>query len=307
MAVDLSKLIGNTPSVRLNSASNKYGVEIYGKLECLNPAGSIKDRVALSIIDDAKNQGKIADGCTMIAPTSGNTGLAVALICAIRGYNAIITMPDTMSIERRNILRAYGAKVVLTPGNLGMRGALDCANELKNDIDNSFIVDQFDNPSTVLAHQKTTAVEIWESTNGQLDAVVCGVGTGGTLTGIGRFLKAKRPDIKMVAVEPANSAVLSGGTVGPHGLQGIGAGFIPSILDLNLIDTVVKIEDEEAYSACRELSEQEGIFVGISSGAAFCGAAKYIEDSKDKLKRIVIIFPDGGQKYLSQNIWGHVE
>ena len=296
---NLVSLLGNTPLLRLERLEKALDLksEIYAKLECHNPAGSVKDRVAYEMIVDAEERGALKAGATIIEPTSGNTGIGLALIARIRGYKVILTMPDTMSVERRQLLSAYGAELVLTDGKLGMNGAIAKAEELAQSIPGSFIPGQFENPANARAHYKTTGPEIWRDMEGQLDFFVAGVGTGGTLTGTARYLKEQDKNIKAVAIEPFDSAVLSGEKPGPHGLQGIGAGFVPGVLDVSLIDEICKVKTADAYNMARLLAECEGILAGISSGAALYGAVKVAERCENA--RIVTLLPDGGDKYLS--------
>lgn len=296
---NLVSLLGNTPILKLEKLARALNLKskIYAKLECHNPAGSVKDRVAYEMIIDAEERELLKEGATIIEPTSGNTGIGLALIARVRGYKVILTMPDTMSIERRQLLSAYGAELVLTDGKQGMNGAIAKAKELAQSIPGSFIPGQFENPANARAHYKTTGPEIWHDVDGKLDFFVAGVGTGGTLTGTARYLKEQDENIKAVAVEPFDSAVLSGEKPGPHGLQGIGAGFIPQVLDVTLIDEIHRVKTEEAYTTARLLAEHEGILAGISSGAALYAAIKVSE--KYENKRIVTLFPDGGDKYLS--------
>jgi len=300
---DLIEKIGQTPLVRLNGVSRETGAEIIGKLEAYNPGGSIKDRAAYYMVKDAEEKGMLKKGSTIIEATSGNTGIALALICAVKGYKLIITMPDTMSIERRNLLKAYGAEVILTPGRDGMNGSIKVANEIKNEINDAVILGQFDNLANVKAHYETTASEIWQDLDGKLDAVVAGVGTGGTITGIGTALKKLDSNVKIIAVEPDLSAVLSEGSPGSHGLQGIGAGFIPKIMNVKIVDHIIRIKDEDAFDMCKRLARNEGIMVGISSGAAVCAAVEYISLCKNKNQTVVTILPDGGERYLSTPVW----
>lgn len=297
----ITDLIGNTPLLKISNYSEKFanGGTILAKLELFNPAGSIKDRVARNMIADAERAGKLVPGATIIEPTSGNTGIGLAAIASAKGYKAIIVMPDSMSVERRTLMSAYGAKLVLTPGAEGMSGAIKKAEELASQIPGSIVAGQFVNPANPTAHYSTTAPEIWEDTDGDVDIVVVGVGTGGTITGIGRYLKEKRSDIKIIAVEPSESPVLSGGKAGPHGLQGIGAGFVPEILDMDVIDDIVTVKTEEAYGAVRNLAKSEGVLVGISSGAALYAATELAKKTENSSKKIVVILPDTGDRYLS--------
>ncbi len=296
------ELIGGTPLLRLSRYAKEAGVtgaEILAKLEYLNPAGSVKDRVALAMIEDAERKGILKPGATIIEPTSGNTGIGLALVAAVKGYRAILTLPDTMSVERRTLLAAYGAKLVLTDGAKGMKGAIEKAEELKESIPGSVIPGQFENPANPKAHRETTGPEIWEQTGGKVDILVAGVGTGGTITGAGEYLKEKNPAVKVVAVEPAGSPVLSEGKAGAHGLQGIGAGFVPKALDTEVYDEVITITEEEAYAEGRALAVTEGILAGISSGAALKAAGMLAERPENKEKTIVVILPDSGDRYLS--------
>ncbi len=272
---------------------------VFAKLEYFNPAGSVKDRAVLFMLKAAKERGELDADTTVIEPTSGNTGIAVAAICAANGIRSVIVMPDSFSIERRKILAAYGAEIVLTDGSKGMSEAIEKARNLQKSTKNSLILGQFDNPANPLAHYKTTAPEIWQDTRGKIDIFVAGVGTGGTVSGVGRFLKEKNPEIKIVAIEPQSSPVLSGGKSGAHKIQGLGAGFVPKNLDLSVIDEVVKVSDEAAITAAKRLSEEEGLFVGISSGAAYSAATSLLNRAENAGKKIVTLFPDGGAKYLS--------
>ncbi len=301
----ITDLIGKTPLLRLHNfeKANALSANLIAKLEYLNPAGSVKDRVADSMIRDAEEKGFLKPGSTIIEPTSGNTGIGLAAIAASKGYKVILTMPDTMSVERRTLLAAYGAKIVLTPGALGMAGCIEKANALAAEIEGSFIPGQFDNPANPKAHIRTTGPEIWEDTDGNVDIFVAGVGTGGTLTGIGEYLKAQNPVIRVVAVEPYDSALLSGKKAGPHGLQGIGANFIPSILNRAIIDEIIPIKTDEAYQAGRKLATTEGILVGISSGAALYAAAELAKREENKGKNIVVLLPDTGDRYLSTDMF----
>lgn len=297
-----TELIGHTPLMKVSNYAKDQGVEdatLLVKVELFNPAGSVKDRVALAMIEDAEKKGKLKPGATIIEPTSGNTGIGLASVAAAKGYRTVLTLPETMSVERRNLLKAYGAELVLTEGAKGMKGAIAKAEELQKEIPNSIILGQFDNPANPAAHAATTGPEIWEDTDGKVDIFVAGVGTGGTVTGIGTFLKSKNPDIRVVAVEPADSPVLSGGKPGPHKLQGIGAGFVPSILNTQIYDEVFTVTTEEAFSSGRLIAHKEGILVGITSGAALYAAAQIAKRPENKGKTIVALLPDSGDRYLS--------
>ena len=300
-----SDLIGNTPLVRLNGyqKEKKLNAELLAKLEYFNPAGSVKDRVALYMLLDAQEKGLLKRDSVIIEPTSGNTGIGLAAVAAEKGIRTIIVMPDTMSIERRNILKAYGAELVLTDGKLGMKGAIAKANELAEEIPHSFIPGQFTNDSNPLAHYKTTGPEIWKDTDGDVDILVAGVGTGGTLSGAGRYLKEQNPDIQVVAVEPKDSPVLSEGRAGSHKLQGIGAGFVPRTLDIDIYDEVIPVTTQQAYDAARLLAREDAILAGISSGAALYAAEVLAKRPENRGKRIVIIIPDSGEKYLSEPVY----
>jgi cysteine synthase A len=296
------ELIGGTPLLKLNGYSKKAGVTnatLLAKLEYLNPAGSVKDRVALSMIEDAEKSGKIKPGATIIEPTSGNTGIGLAAVAAAKGYRAILTLPDTMSVERRNLLKAYGAEIVLTDGAKGMKGAIAKAEELEKEIDGAVILGQFVNPANPAIHKATTGPEIWKQTDGKVDIFVAGVGTGGTVTGVGEYLKEQNPNVKIVAVEPSSSPVLSQGTAGPHKIQGIGAGFVPDTLNTKIYDEVIAIDNEDAFAEGKRFAVSEGILVGISSGAALKAAAILAEREENKGKNIVVLLPDSGDRYLS--------
>ncbi|MBO4319939.1 MAG: cysteine synthase A [Treponema sp.] len=296
------ELIGKTPLLQLNGYSKKAGISgatILAKLEYLNPAGSVKDRIALAMIEDAEAKGLLKPGATIIEPTSGNTGIGLAAVAAAKGYHAILTLPDTMSVERRNLLKAYGAEIVLTEGAKGMKGAIAKAEELHASTPGSFIPGQFINPANPVAHKKSTGPEIWEQTDGKVDIFVAGVGTGGTLTGVGEYLKGKNPNVKVVAVEPATSPVLSKGTPGAHKIQGIGAGFVPDVLNTKIYDEIIPIENEDAFKEGRLFATSEGILVGISSGAALKAASILANRPENKGKTIVVLLPDSGDRYLS--------
>jgi cysteine synthase A len=297
-----AELIGKTPLLQLNGYSKVSGIKdatILAKLEYLNPAGSVKDRIALAMIEDAEAKGILKPGATIIEPTSGNTGIGLASVAAAKGYKAVLTLPETMSVERRNLLKAYGAELVLTEGTKGMKGAIAKAEELQKATPGSIILGQFVNPANPAAHKKTTGPEIWEQTDGKVDIFVAGVGTGGTLTGVGEYLKSKNPNVKIVAVEPATSPVLSKGEAGPHKIQGIGAGFIPDVLNTKIYDEVIAVENEDAFTEGRAFARSEGILVGISSGAALKGAKILAERPENKGKVIVVLLPDSGDRYLS--------
>lgn len=296
------ELIGNTPILKLNRYTEAVGVKdatILAKLEYLNPAGSVKDRVALAMIQDAENKGLLKEGATIIEPTSGNTGIGLAAVATARGYRTIITLPDTMSVERRNLLKAYGAELVLTEGAKGMKGAIEKAEELKNEIADSIVLGQFVNPANPAAHKATTGPEIWKQTDGAVDIFIAGVGTGGTISGVGAYLKEQNPGIQVIAVEPATSAVLSTGKAGAHKIQGIGAGFIPDTLDTSIYDEIIPIENEDAFTEGKKFAVTEGVLVGISSGAALKAATIVAKREENKGKNIVVLLPDSGDRYLS--------
>ena len=298
-------LIGNTPLVELTHLEEKYGLEakLLAKLEYLNPAGSVKDRIAKEMIEQAEKDGVLKPGATIIEPTSGNTGIGLAAIAAAKGYKLIIVLPETMSVERRNIIKAYGAEIVLSDGTKGMKGAIAKAEELHKEIKGSFIPGQFENPSNPEAHRKTTGPEIWEDTDGEVDYFVAGVGTGGTITGVGEYLKSKKPGIKVVAVEPLTSAVLSTGQAGAHKIQGIGAGFVPNTLNTEVYDEIIPIDNEDAFEFGKEIAKQEGVLVGISSGAALKAAIEVAKRPENKGKTVVALLPDSGDRYYSTDLF----
>ena len=297
----VAELIGNTPLVELGHIEKEYGLKakVLAKLEYFNPAGSVKDRVAREIIEDAEEKGILKPGGTIIEPTSGNTGIGIAAIATMKGYKAIIVLPDTMSVERRNIIKAYGAEIVLTDGSKGMKGAIEKANELHDSIPGSIIAGQFVNPANPKAHRRTTGPEIWEDTDGAVDIFVSGVGTGGTVTGVGEFLKSKKPEVKAVAVEPASSPVLSEGRSGAHKIQGIGAGFVPDTLNTEIYDEIIPVENDDAFAFGKEIAKKEGILVGISSGAALKAAVDLAKRPENEGKTIVVLLPDSGDRYYS--------
>ena len=303
IAEDVSELIGRTPLVRLNHIGGRCGADLVGKLEFFNPCGSVKDRIGFAMIEDAEKRGLINKDTVLIEPTSGNTGIALAFICAIKGYRLVLTMPDTMSGERRSLLKAFGAEIELTPGHLGMKGSIDRAEELNGKIKNSLILQQFRNKSNPEIHRKTTAEEIWQDTDGKIDILVVGVGTGGTITGVSEVLRKRKPSLTVIAVEPKDSPVLSGGMPGPHMVQGIGAGFIPDILNREIIDEIIQVENGEAFALARHLAREEGLLAGISSGAAVHAALRVAGRSENKGKMIVVILPDTGERYLSTTLF----
>lgn len=300
----VTELIGGTPLVRLGAINSDGCGEVLAKLEYVNPGGSVKDRIGLSMIEDAETRGVLKKGSVIIEPTSGNTGLALAMVAAARGYKLILTMPESMSVERRNLLKQYGAKVVLTPRAKGMTGAIKEAEELVAKTSNAVLLQQFSNPANPEVHRRTTAEEIWSDCDGQVDVVVAGVGTGGTITGIGEVLKERNPQMHMVAVEPVESAILSGGVPGQHKLQGIGAGFVPEVLNRTIIDEVITVAAEEAFGVARDLARLEGLLVGISAGAAVSAALTLAKREEMKGKRIVVVLPDTGERYLSTELFG---
>lgn len=309
IASKLTDLVGNTPLLEFSNFNRKHQLpaQVIGKLEYFNPAGSVKDRVALAMIEDAEAKGNLHPGSTIIEPTSGNTGVGLAFVSASKGYKLILTMPDTMSIERRNLLKALGAEIVLTPGSEGMKGAIAKAEELKQKTPGAIILQQFENPANPAMHKRTTAEEIWRDTDGKIDIFVAGVGTGGTVTGVGKRLKELKPTVQIIAVEPTDSPVLSGGKPGPHKIQGIGAGFIPKIYDNSVVDEVIGVTNDDAIRTSRELAQQEGLLVGISSGAAVYAAIELAKRPENKGKNIVALLPDTGERYLSTVLYAFDE
>jgi len=302
MLKDINSTIGSTPLVRLNTIGSELEAEILAKFEFFNPLGSVKDRIGISMIEAAEKKGLINTETTIVEPTSGNTGLSLAFVCAAKNYKLVLTMPDTMSIERRKLLKHLGAQLVLSPGADGMKGAIAKAKEILKNKKNSFMPDQFSNPANPEIHRKTTAEEIWNDTDGKVDIVVSGVGTGGTITGVSEVIKARKTSFKAVAVEPADSPVLSGGQAGPHKIQGIGAGFVPDVLNTEIIDEIITVTNEQAFQSARELAASEGILCGISSGAAMCAALELAGRPENRGKQIVVILPDTGERYLSTDL-----
>ncbi len=305
IASDLTQLIGGTPLVELVRLAREFGLQarLLAKAECFNAAGSVKDRVARELIEDAERSGRLRPGGTVVEPTSGNTGVGLALVCALKGYRLILTMPESMSVERRKLLRALGAQLVLTPATEGMGGAIAKAEQILAGTEGAVLAGQFVNPANPAAHRKTTAPEIWTQTGGAVDIFVAGVGTGGTITGVGSYLKERKPDVKITAVEPAGSAVLSGGKPGPHGLMGIGAGFVPDVLDVSLLDEIVRVTEGEAYEAARALARTEGLLAGISSGAALHAALQIAKREENAGKTVVVLLPDTGERYMSTELF----
>lgn len=305
IAKKLTDLIGNTPLLELSNFNSSHNLEskLIAKLEYYNPSGSVKCRIGNAMIEDAENRGILNPGSVIIEPTSGNTGIALAFVAAAKGYRLILTMPETMSVERRNLLKAYGAEIVLTPGSEGMKGAIAKAVELAESISNSFIPQQFKNPANPEVHRRTTANEIWNDTDGEIDIFVSGIGTGGTITGVGEVLKARKPSVQIIAVEPAGSPILSGGKPGPHKIQGIGAGFIPDVLNTSIYDEIITVDNDDAFAASRQLARTEGLLVGISSGAAAHAALQIAKRPENKGKTIVVILPDTGERYLSTALY----
>ena len=303
IASDITKLIGNTPLVRINRLNETGKAQIAAKLEFFNPMSSVKDRIGLAMIEDAERKGLLTKGSIIIEPTSGNTGIALAFVAAVKGYHLILTMPETFSIERRKLLKSLGAELVLTEGTKGMKGAIEKAEELAKETKNSFVPQQFNNPANPEIHRKTTAEEVWKDTDGTVDIFISGVGTGGTVTGVGEVLKSRKPGVKIIVVEPEASPVLSGGKPGPHKIQGIGAGFVPGVLNIKLIDEIIKVKEADAGTTARALAKKEGVFAGISSGAALWAALQVAQREENVGKLIVVVLPDTGERYLSTWLW----
>ncbi|HEY8347160.1 MAG TPA: cysteine synthase A [Symbiobacteriaceae bacterium] len=304
---NIAETIGNTPLVRLNRVTEGLKATVLAKVESFNPAGSVKDRIGYAMIKDAEERGILKPDTVIVEPTSGNTGIALAFVAAAKGYRCILVMPDTMSLERRKLLKAYGAELVLTPGAEGMKGAVAKAQEIAASLPNAWVPQQFENPANPAIHRKTTAEEIWRDTDGNVDIVVGGVGTGGTITGVGEVLKARKPDVKIVAVEPAESPVLSGGQPGPHKIQGIGAGFVPKVLNTEIIDEIIKVSSDDAVATARRLAREEGILTGISAGAAVTAALQVAARPENEGKTVVVILPDTGERYFSSVLWADLD